>query len=142
MHSFDENGTYPLQLDVKTGLEDGKLKFKVKESHLELKNYYLRDIFISTSNSPCDEPYKKGLTIWQYQAKLPQEKISVISQIPYNGKILKKNILYMVDVSINKVENSKVGRDGRGVGVFVITDNKEILFGYDYDSINKLCKEY
>jgi len=142
LHDFNKNGTYPLQLDVQTILENGKLKFKLKESHIELKNYYLNNIRITTSNNFCDEKYKKGLIIWKYQTKLPQEKISVLSPISYNGKALKKNTLYTIDISINKIQNSKIGRDGKGGGVFVITDKEDVLFGYSYDDINKLCKEY
>jgi hypothetical protein len=146
IHGFDKNGTFPLQLNVETVLENKKVKFKIKESHIELKNYYLNNIRITTSNNYCDERYKKGLILWQYQTDLPQEKISVLSKIAYGDKgesqILRKNTLYMVDVSINKIEGLKIGRYGKGGGVFILTDRGKILSGYNYDDVNKLCRKY
>jgi len=144
MHSFDENGDFPLQLRVKTVIENKKVMFEVKEPHIELKDYYLKNININTSNTICDEKYKKGLVIWSYKPNFPQEKISVLSKISYNGKksTLKKNILYTVTIGIQKVKNNKLGRDGLGVGVFVLKDNGDVLYGNNYTDINKLCREY
>jgi len=144
MHSFNENGDFPLQLDVKTVMENKKVAFEVKEPHIELKNYYLKSININTSNMICDEEHKKGLVIWSYKPNLPQEKISVLSKILYKGKksTLKKNTLYTVIIGIQKVKENKFGRDGMGIGVFVLKDNGDVLYGNNYDDINRLCKEY
>ena len=144
MHSFDKNGDFPLQLDFKTVIEDKRVMFEVKEPHIELKDYYLKSINVNTSNSACAEEYKKGLTIWNYKPNLPQEKISVLSKIPYNGEksTLKKNTLYTVRIGIQKVKDNKLGRAGVGEGVFVLKDNGNVLYGNNYADINKLCKEY
>jgi len=144
MHSFDENGDFPLQLDVKTVMENKRVTFEVKESHIELKDYYLKNININTSNIICDEKYKKGLVIWSYKPNLPQEKISVLSKISYKGEksTLKKNTLYTVTIEIQKVKDNKIGRGGVGRGIFVLKDNGDILYGYNYGDINKLCREY
>lgn len=144
MHSFDKNEDFPLQLDVKTVIKDKRVMFEVKEAHIELKDYYLKSINVNTSNSVCDEKYKKGLIIWSYKPTLSQEKISVLSQISYKGKksTLKKNTLYTVSIEIQKVKDNKLGRGGRGDGVFVLKDNGELLYGYNYDDVNKLCREY
>ena len=144
MHSFDENGDFPLQLDFKTVIEDKRVMFEVKEPHIELRDYYLEKINVNTSNSACAEEYKKGLTIWNYKPNLPQEKISVLSKISYNGKksILKKNTLYTVTIEIQKVKDNKLVRGGIGGGVFVLKDNGNVLYGNNYANINKLCREY
>ncbi len=144
MPYFDKDGTYPLHLIIETVLENRNIKFKIKERHISLENYYLANINVNTSNSSCNEKYKKGLTIWNYKPNLPQEKISVLSKIPYNGEksILKKNTLYTVTVQIQKIQDSKYGRIGIGAGVFVLKDNGNVLYGNNYADINKLCKEY
>jgi len=147
MHSFDKNGTYPLQLDIKTVLEDKRVMFKITEPHIELKDYYLKNINVNTSNSPCDDGKdEKGLVIWSYKPNLPHERISVLSKIIYNDKgekaTLKKNTLYTVRIQIQKVKDNKLGRGGIGEGVFVLKNNGDILYGYNYDDVNKLCREY
>jgi len=144
MHSFNEKGDFPLQLDVKTVIKDKRVMFEVKEPHIELRDYYLKNININTSNMICDEEYKKGLIIWNYKPNLPQEKISVLSKISYKGKksALKKNTLYTVTIEIQKVKDNKLGRGGVGEGVFVLKNNGDVLYGYNYDDINKLCREY
>ena len=147
MHSFDKNGTYPLQLDIKTVLEDKRVMFKITERHIELKDYYLKNINVNTSNSPCDDGKdEKGSVIWSYKPNLAHERISVLSKIIYNDKgekaTLKKNTLYTVRIEIQKVKDNKLGRGGIGEGVFVLKNNGDILYGYNYDDINKLCREY
>jgi len=144
MHRFDENGDFPLQLEVKTVIKDKRVMFEVKEPHIELKDYYLKNINVNTSNSICDEKYKKGLIIWNYKPNLPQEKISVLSKISYKGKksTLKKNTLYTVTIEIQKIKDNKLGRGGVGEGVFVLKNNGDLLYGHHYADVNKLCKEY
>jgi hypothetical protein len=147
MHGFDENGNFPLSLDINIFAKNNDVKFRVLERHIHLKDYYVTSILVDTSNVRCGKGINSNIEVaWKYRLKSTQDKISATSDISYGisgeSKPLKNNTLYTVNIEIQKIKDGKYERQGFGTALFVKKSSGEIILGRLQKDIDKLCQEY